>query len=118
MDVATGVDMDVDMSVGTGHHTHTPMATTELPWVEKYRPRVLADIVGNEEIVGRLQVIARTGNMPNLLLSVLPEAPKTSPHSPPPPPFRAHREWERPRAFCAWHRSCWGPSCCETRCWS
>lgn len=38
--------------------------------IEKYRPRALTDIVGNEEIIKRLQVIAETGNMPHMLLSV------------------------------------------------
>ena len=42
----------------------------DMPWVEKYRPNRVADIVGNEDAVSRLQVIARDGNMPNLILSV------------------------------------------------
>lgn len=42
----------------------------DIPWVEKYRPSKVADIVGNEDAVARLQVIARDGNMPNLILAV------------------------------------------------
>jgi replication factor C subunit 2/4 len=42
----------------------------ELPWVEKYRPILIADIVGNEEAVLRLQAIAHEGNMPNLIIAV------------------------------------------------
>ena len=38
--------------------------------VEKYRPLELKDTVGNEETNARLQVIAREGNMPNLIISV------------------------------------------------
>jgi len=38
------------------------------PWVEAYRPRTLADVLGNEETVSRLQAIAKDGNMPNLIL--------------------------------------------------
>ncbi len=41
-----------------------------LPWVEKYRPQVLDDIVGNEDAVARLKAIAEDGNMPNLLIAV------------------------------------------------
>lgn len=38
--------------------------------VEKYRPVVLDDVVGNEEIVCRLKAIAKMGNVPNILLAV------------------------------------------------
>jgi hypothetical protein len=38
--------------------------------VEKYRPIVLKDIVGNEDTVERLSTIAKDGNMPNIILSV------------------------------------------------
>lgn len=40
--------------------------------VEKYRPILLQDIVGNEDTVARLRVIAKDGNMPNLILTVMP----------------------------------------------
>lgn len=38
--------------------------------VEKYRPVFLKDIVGNEDTIARLRVIARDGNLPNLILAV------------------------------------------------
>ena len=41
-----------------------------LPWVEKYRPTKLDDIVGNIEAVSRLKVIAKEGNMPNMIITV------------------------------------------------
>jgi replication factor C subunit 2/4 len=44
--------------------------TYDIPWVEKYRPTRVADVVGNSDAVARLEVIARDGNMPNLILSV------------------------------------------------
>ncbi|KAK3434428.1 replication factor C subunit 2 [Eucalyptus grandis] len=50
----------------------------DMPWVEKYRPSKVADIVGNEDAVSRLQVIARDGNMPNLILSGPPGTGKTT----------------------------------------
>ncbi|XWS61819.1 hypothetical protein CRYUN_Cryun07bG0158000 [Craigia yunnanensis] len=50
----------------------------DVPWVEKYRPNKISDIVGNEDAVSRLQVIARDGNMPNLILSGPPGTGKTT----------------------------------------
>ena len=40
----------------------------QVPWIEKYRPQKLEDIVGNEETLVRLQAIAKDGNLPNLIL--------------------------------------------------
>jgi hypothetical protein len=40
----------------------------EMPWVEKYRPRILEDVVGNDDTLVRLRAIAEDGNMPNLIL--------------------------------------------------
>ncbi|CAE6509826.1 unnamed protein product [Rhizoctonia solani] len=42
----------------------------ELPWVEKYRPQSLDDIVGNAETIDRLKVIAQDGNCPHIIISV------------------------------------------------
>lgn len=53
-------------------------ATYELPWVEKYRPTNLSEVVGNEDVISRLRVIAQNGNMPNLLLSGPPGCGKTT----------------------------------------
>ena len=48
----------------------------DIPWVELYRPVEMKDVVGNEEAVSRLGVIALEGNMPNIILSVrYPEQP-------------------------------------------
>lgn len=55
-----------------------PALKLELPWVEKYRPKVLKDIVGNEETIERLKQIALDGNMPNMIISGLPGIGKTT----------------------------------------
>lgn len=54
------------------------MAESTLPFVEKYRPRRLKDIVGNEDTVSRLEAIAKDGNMPSLLLAGPPGTGKTT----------------------------------------
>lgn len=38
--------------------------------LEKYRPTLIKEIVGNTEAVARLQVIAEEGNLPNIILAV------------------------------------------------
>ena len=50
----------------------------ESPWIEKYRPQFLKDIVGNTESVSRLQAIAEVGNLPNIILSGPPGIGKTT----------------------------------------
>ena len=46
--------------------------------VEKYRPQVLDDIVGNQETIDRLKVIATDGNCPHIVISVRNQPPPTS----------------------------------------
>ena len=51
--------------------TTTKSTTTNqyaIPWVEKFRPRTLDDVLGNVETVIRLRAIAKDGNLPNLIL--------------------------------------------------
>lgn len=50
----------------------------ELPWVEKYRPHKLNDIVGNEETIERLKLIAEDGNIPHMIISGFPGIGKTT----------------------------------------
>jgi replication factor C subunit 2/4 len=47
-----------------------PADTYDIPWVEKYRPTRVVDVVGNSDAVARLEVITRDGSMPKLTLSV------------------------------------------------
>ena len=52
--------------------------TFESPWIERYRPERLSDIVGNTEAVSRLSAIASVGNVPNIILAGPPGTGKTT----------------------------------------
>uniref|UniRef100_A0A6B2G5R9 Replication factor C subunit 2 (Trinotate prediction) n=1 Tax=Myxobolus squamalis TaxID=59785 RepID=A0A6B2G5R9_MYXSQ len=49
-----------------------------IPWVEKYRPKLLTEVVGNEEIIKRLNYFAHNGNVPNIILCGSPGTGKTT----------------------------------------
>ncbi len=40
-----------------------------IPWIEKYRPIKLNEILGNEHTIDRLKIVVEQGNLPNLILS-------------------------------------------------
>ncbi|KAI7834083.1 replication factor C subunit 4 [Kickxella alabastrina] len=67
------------MSTPTSNSITKPASSDNtLPWVEKYRPSELKDVVGNHETVDRLNVISLSGNMPNLILAGAPGIGKTT----------------------------------------
>ncbi|KAF8640889.1 hypothetical protein AX17_000537 [Amanita inopinata Kibby_2008] len=53
-------------------------ASYELPWIEKYRPVILDDVVGNGDTIDRLKIIARDGNCPHIIISGMPGIGKTT----------------------------------------
>lgn len=50
----------------------------EAPWVEKYRPQSLQQVVGNRDTIDCLRAMARDGNMTNLIISGPPGTGKTT----------------------------------------
>ncbi len=47
-------------------------------WIEKYRPKALSEVVGQQEITCRLKAYAKSGNMPHLLFAGPPGTGKTT----------------------------------------
>jgi hypothetical protein len=73
--------------------------------VEKYRPIVLDDVVGNADTIDRLKVIAKDGNCPHIIISVRSFASC--------PSFcflkrcRECLALVKQRVYIVWHISCW-----------
>ena len=51
---------------------------TDIPWIEKYRPRKLNDIISQKESINILSNTLKTGELPHLLLYGGPGTGKTS----------------------------------------
>jgi replication factor C small subunit len=55
---------------GSSHPEENPgMEENHAIWIEKYRPTRLSEIVGQDEIITRLQSYVKTGNLPHLLFT-------------------------------------------------
>eukprot|EP01132_Coremiostelium_polycephalum_P007847 gene7847-9661_t len=70
--------MTTTTSTTTTGKSNVSGTDNNLPWVEKYRPKEIKDIVGNEETVSRLESISQDGNLPNIIITGPPGTGKTT----------------------------------------
>ena len=54
------------------------METDFLPWTEKYRPKTLSEVMGQDETVMSLSAFVKAKNMPNMLFAGPPGIGKTT----------------------------------------
>ena len=41
--------------------------TTDIPWIEKYRPRDLSELISQDRIIKTLENFIKRGQLPNML---------------------------------------------------
>jgi len=70
--------MNVDVDKPAPVKKSMPSGELQLPWVEKYRPKRLEDLVAHEDIVSILTKLIDSDNLPHLLLYGPPGTGKTS----------------------------------------
>lgn len=74
--MATDVAMDIDTPKSPS--SSKPAQGLDVPWIEKYRPVLLSEIVGNEATVHRLDAFSRSGNVPHIIIAGPPGCGKTT----------------------------------------
>ncbi len=60
---------NINININTNINDNDNNLKYNNPWIEKYRPSNLNDIIGNEHTIERLKIIVEQGNLPNLILS-------------------------------------------------
>jgi len=58
-----------DSGLNSGFKTRVEAQKEFIPWIEKYRPQKLSDVVGHDAVVKRLQGFVKTKNLPHLILA-------------------------------------------------
>jgi len=58
-----------ESGLGSGFKTRVEAQKEFIPWIEKYRPQKLSDVVGHDAAVKRLQGFVKTKNLPHLILA-------------------------------------------------
>jgi len=65
---ATKMDIDDKPTIKVNKRPSIPDESIQMPWVEKYRPAKLEDLVAHEDIVSILTKLIDSDNLPHLLL--------------------------------------------------
>lgn len=68
MTEAVKMDTDDKPTIKVNKRPSIPDESIQMPWVEKYRPAKLEDLVAHEDIVSILTKLIDNDNLPHLLL--------------------------------------------------
>lgn len=77
MSASTEMDVEATENTVTQSSSSSSVAAT-LPWVEKYRPKELAELIAHEEIITILNKLIESNKLPHLLFHGPPGTGKTS----------------------------------------
>ena len=58
---------DIPMVIDDDEENGPPKYKSQLPWVEKYRPNTLSELIAHEEIIQILNKLIDTNKLPHLL---------------------------------------------------
>ena len=70
--------MDIDIEVDKNEIENKDYRVNSLPWVEKYRPKSLTELIAHEEIIQILNKLIDSNKLPHLLFHGPPGTGKTS----------------------------------------
>lgn len=70
--------IDIFGSVGGSNKEIKRQVHSQLPWIEKYRPKRMEDIILDANILKKLQKIISEKNMPNIIITGVPGVGKTT----------------------------------------
>ena len=59
--------MDIDTEIDKNETENKDYRVNSLPWVEKYRPKTLTELIAHEEIIQILNKLIDSNKLPHLL---------------------------------------------------
>jgi len=71
-------EIDISGTLSTNHKMIRSKMTTQLPWIEKYRPSKIEDVIIDNNTLGKIKKIIEDKDMPNIIITGVPGIGKTT----------------------------------------